>query len=103
TSASGLFLEGTVLCGFCLGGDQKLHFSQIDLNDYYGNKNGHFVSADRLFGYTAQNMAFITQNERGKVMLRAQLRVYNYSYKQAEINLAICIINQGGQFAFVHK
>jgi hypothetical protein len=69
TSASGLFLEDTVLCGFCLG-DQKLHFSQIDLNDYYGNMNGHFVSADRHFGYTAQDIALTTQNERGKVMLR---------------------------------
>ncbi|KAJ7267003.1 hypothetical protein B0H12DRAFT_1068210 [Mycena haematopus] len=102
-SASGLFLEGTKLCGFCLGSDQKLHFSEINLNDYYGNRNGQFVSADRAFGNTAQNLSLSTQNERGKVMLRGQLRAYNHSYRQAEVNLAICIVNQGGQFGFVHN
>ncbi|KAK7044683.1 CNVH-domain-containing protein [Favolaschia claudopus] len=103
TSASALFLEGTTLCGFCLGSDQKLHYSQIDLNNFYGNQNGSFVSGDRNFGYTAQNITLSTQNERGKVMLRAQLRGYNYGYNQAEVNLAVCIVNQGGQFGFVHN
>ncbi|KAJ7141962.1 Cyanovirin-N, partial [Mycena crocata] len=103
TSASGLFIEGTVLCGFLLGSDHKLHFAQIDLNNYYGNQNGQFVTGDRYFGNTAQNIDLATQNERGKVMLRAQLRNYNYGYNQAEVNLAICVVNQGGQFAFVRN
>ncbi|KAJ7250032.1 hypothetical protein B0H12DRAFT_685000 [Mycena haematopus] len=102
-SASGLFLEGTMLCGFCLGSDQQLHYSEIDLNNHYGNRNGQFVSADRAFGSTAQNLSLSTQNERGKVMLRAQLRAYNHSYNNAEVNLAICIVNQGGKFGFVHN
>ncbi|KAJ6487981.1 hypothetical protein C8R45DRAFT_995083 [Mycena sanguinolenta] len=103
SSASGLFLEDTTLCGFCLGSDQKLHYSQIDLNNFYGNRNGEFVSGDRAFGNTAQNLTLSTQNERGKVMLRGQLRAYNYSYRQTEVNLAVCIVNQGGQLAFVHN
>ncbi|KAF7364108.1 CNVH-domain-containing protein [Mycena sanguinolenta] len=102
-SASGLFIEGTKLCGFCLGSDQKLHYSQIDLNNYYGNKNGSFVSGDRAFGNTAQHLTLSTHNERGKVMLRGQLRAYNHSYQQAEVNLAICIVNEGGKFGFVHN
>ncbi|KAJ7266981.1 hypothetical protein B0H12DRAFT_1320948 [Mycena haematopus] len=96
-SASGLFLEGTKLCVALLG-DQPEY-----LNDYYGNRNGQFVSADRAFGNTAQNLSLSMQNERGKVMLRGQLRAYNHSYRQAEVNLAICIVNKGGQFGFVHN
>ncbi|ETW87826.1 hypothetical protein HETIRDRAFT_245866, partial [Heterobasidion irregulare TC 32-1] len=98
-SSSCLLLDGTRLKGLCLGMDGKMHASEIDLNDHYGNSNGEFKSGDKSFVYTARNLSLHLTTK--SITLRAELRGWDSQYKQAEVDLSICIVNHYGGLVFV--
>jgi hypothetical protein len=84
-----------------LGPDGTFHTSDINLNDYYGNDNGNFVT-DRHFYYNSRDVALKTSNH--SVLLKAELEGYHwYSghfWKAGAIDLASNICVRDGRFVF---
>ncbi|KAI8622892.1 Cyanovirin-N [Xylariaceae sp. FL1651] len=94
-------LVGPILRGLCLGLDGTFHASEINLNDYYGNDNGNFVT-DRHFHYSSRDVAIEVSND--SVLLKAELKGYHwysgYFWKTGAIDLANNICVRDGRFVF---
>jgi hypothetical protein len=84
-----------------LGPDGTFHTSEINLNEYYGNKNGNFVT-DSHFYYSSRNVAIDISIH--SVLLKAELKGYHwYSgdfWKAGAIDLASNICVHDGRFVF---
>lgn len=91
-------LSQTTLKAVCIGNDGMPHVSEIDLNDHYANRNASFVSGDRHFVYTARNLELKVSNS--SITLEGELKDYDRNYKQASVDLAICIVNKNGRLTF---
>lgn len=72
-------LSYTALKAVCVGNDGMSHASEIDLNNYYGNRNANFVSGDKHFVYTAQNLSLHVPNS--SITLKAELKDYDHNYQ----------------------
>jgi hypothetical protein len=101
-SGGAMFLVGSVVHGLCLGPDGKMHATNIDLNDHYSNRNASFVSANNHF-YSTSDRNLTLNVKNGAAMLRCKLLDYNKKYRDAEVDISICIVNRSGQFAFVEQ
>lgn len=91
-------LSYTALKAVCVGIDGMSHASEIDLNNYYGNRNANFVSGDKHFVYTAQNLSLHVPNS--SITLKAELKDYDHNYQPASVDLAICIVNKNDHLTF---
>lgn len=83
--------------------DGKFHYSEIDLNRHYSNVRGSFESTYSRghFYRTARNVRL--EVAEGKVMLRAQLGNGNHGWNDDEVDLSICILNNGRGFTYVKQ
>lgn len=72
--------------------------SSINLNDYFGNRNGCFDAGDKHFASTATEIRLETSN--GRCVLHARLRDYKKNYKDTEYELDKCIENLNGRLHF---
>ncbi|KAK3392411.1 Cyanovirin-N [Sordaria brevicollis] len=93
------YLEGSVLKGLVLGYNGKFNYTEIDLNEHYANKNGCFQSDDNHFYHSSQNLRL--DPSPGALTLKAELMNWNKEWQKAEVNLAVCIMNNNGGFQFV--
>ncbi|KAK6517588.1 hypothetical protein TWF281_004238 [Arthrobotrys megalospora] len=113
TSASCFNLSNTILQGLCLGYDGKLHYSEINLDNHYGNVEGRIQSGSshlfkagdgfqlrpsaselRLHGHLRCNPRWRPKSRRsaGQVL-----------WNRHDIDLASSIRNRDGQFGFVNR
>lgn len=98
-TGSFFYLDGSVLRGLVLGYNGKYNVAKIDLNNHYANKNGSFQSEDNHFYYSSRNLTL--DPSPGALTLKGELRNWDKNYQHAEMNLAICIMNDDGKFRFV--
>lgn len=75
-----------------------MHYSEIDLSNYYANRNGEFVSGDRHFAATGRN--FSIERTSKAVTLKGDLRDYDGKYCSASVDLSICILNKNSALVF---
>ncbi|EGO56993.1 hypothetical protein NEUTE1DRAFT_123386 [Neurospora tetrasperma FGSC 2508] len=98
-TGSFFYLDGSVLRGLVLGYNGKYNVAEIDLNDHYANKNGSFQSEDNHFWYSSRNLTL--DPSPGALTLKGELTNWDKNWQHAEMNLAICIMNDDGKFRFV--
>ncbi|KAK0704316.1 Cyanovirin-N [Lasiosphaeris hirsuta] len=74
--------------------------SELDLNRYLGNNDGHFEWEAADFSGSAQNVNFSVEGGDSVPILRAQLRDAAGEWHDRDINLAERIGNNDGAFEF---
>ncbi|KAF8310744.1 hypothetical protein DL93DRAFT_2061772 [Clavulina sp. PMI_390] len=97
-SSSCFMLKGTVLNGLCIGTDGLLHWSSIDLNDYYGNDDASLVSGSGGFSSTSRKISLDLSG--GSVVLKAECHEDFVDYGWASVDLTPCILVRQGSFVF---
>jgi hypothetical protein len=101
-SASCLTLNGaSFLEGLIIGQNGKFHPSSINLDEHYGNTQGKFESGERYYSWTGRN--FRLKQTLKAVMLVGELRDGNNVYRNAEVDLGICIVNKQSHLEFVKQ
>ena len=71
------------------------------MNEHYANVRGSFESGNRHFAYTGRN--FRLNISPTALKLVGELQDGDHIYRPAEVDLAICIVNQRGRLAFVKQ
>ncbi|KAK6338518.1 hypothetical protein TWF730_002581 [Orbilia blumenaviensis] len=112
-SASCFNLTGSILQGLCLGYDGKLHYSEINLDDYYGNIEGRIEPGSSYLFKTGDGFQVCPSSS--EVRLRGHLRCHprwrpksrrresHVTWNYHDIDLSHSIINKNGQFGFIRR
>ncbi|KAI5854963.1 Cyanovirin-N [Tricharina praecox] len=93
--------DNRILVGRLRKEDGSLNETQIDLDQFIGNNNGHFQWDGEGFSGSASNVHFSIEGGGEVPVLRANLRDENGEEKSADINLAERVQNHNGEFVFV--
>ncbi|KAL9101179.1 MAG: hypothetical protein Q9163_003538 [Psora crenata] len=96
-----LKIEQTSLSGLSLAADGKLHYSTVDLNEYYGNIRGEFKSGEKHYAWTGRN--FRLEDSSKSVKLIGELKDGSHVYRAAEVDISICVVNQNGRLTFIKQ
>ncbi|KAH8800484.1 CVNH domain-containing protein [Xylogone sp. PMI_703] len=80
--------------------DGNLHESEIDLNQFIGNENGHFQWQGERFSESAKDVTFSIEGGGQVPVLRAILFDVDGGEHARDINLAERIENIDGRFQF---
>ncbi|KAK3349157.1 Cyanovirin-N [Lasiosphaeria hispida] len=85
-------LSGSVLKAVRVEEDGKSHFSERDLDSYYGNQDGHFVPDQVHFSRSARNVCL--KVDGSSVTLCAELLDRSGEYRSASVDVPISILRE---------
>uniref|UniRef100_A0A1Y1KRI8 Cyanovirin-N domain-containing protein n=1 Tax=Photinus pyralis TaxID=7054 RepID=A0A1Y1KRI8_PHOPY len=87
--------SGHILAAECRDREGNWHYSRLDLDQYIGNDDGHFVWYDKDFSLTAINSS-VNAN-----ILSADLKKNDTSYRDNQrLDLDDHIVNEDGRLTF---
>ncbi|EMD92524.1 hypothetical protein COCC4DRAFT_37967 [Bipolaris maydis ATCC 48331] len=92
--------DGHILRARLQTADGNWNDSEIDLNSFIGNDNGHFVWEGEGFAGSAENIHFALEGDGDVPVLRADLRDVDGNTESRDLNLGERISNENGQFQF---
>ncbi|KAK6510242.1 hypothetical protein TWF481_004958 [Arthrobotrys musiformis] len=111
-SAACLDLNGSILQGLCFGYDGRLHYSDINLDEHYGNIEGRIKPGSSHLFKTGDIDGFQLVPSPSEVLLRGHLRCHprwrpksrrranQVTWNHNQVNLAHSIFNKNGRFQF---
>ncbi|KAF3210123.1 hypothetical protein TWF192_003238 [Orbilia oligospora] len=112
-SSACLNLNNSTLQGLCFGYDGKLHYSDINLDDHYGNIEGRIESGSSHLFKTGDEFQLCPSPS--EVRLRGHLRCHprwrprsrrlsnHTTWNNHDINLAHSIVNGDGKLEFTRR
>ncbi|KAI1498296.1 Cyanovirin-N [Biscogniauxia marginata] len=75
--------------------------SEINLNEFIGNNNGHFAWDGKNFSQTAEDVRVSIEGTGPVCVLRARLRTEDGQYRDSDLNLSERLGNNNGTFTWV--
>ncbi|KAI1491517.1 Cyanovirin-N [Biscogniauxia mediterranea] len=75
--------------------------SEINLNDFIGNNDGHFAWDGKNFAQSAENIRISIEGTGPVCVLRARLRTKNGELRDSDLNLSERLGNNDGRLVWV--
>ncbi|KAL1645310.1 hypothetical protein SLS61_008380 [Didymella pomorum] len=92
--------DGHILRARLQQADGEWNDSEIDLNDFIGNDNGHFYWDGQGFSGSAENIHFTIEGDGSVPVLRASLCDQEGNYQERDLNLSERVSNNDGHFNY---
>ncbi|KAE8362532.1 Cyanovirin-N [Aspergillus caelatus] len=92
--------DGHILFAKLTNEEGELQDSEINLNDFLGNNDGHFEWDGGNFSETAEDVRFEIEGDDEVPILRAVLFNGEGEPVESDVNLSERVFNRNGEFVF---
>ncbi|KAJ5211044.1 Cyanovirin-N [Penicillium cf. griseofulvum] len=101
-SSAGIKLKDKhLLTAYCERPSGQTRYSEIDLDELLGVRNGQLAWGDHEFSKKSQDVSFQLEGPNNDPMLYAQVDAGDGGTQESTVNLATCIKNEDGKLCFL--